>query len=184
MKTPTMQELIEYLDGTLHPSRYQELDIEISKSPRLQKEIALLKAMQKIVRNDTAATPSRKFTAHVMKEILPLHQETYWMRILKNSSNLFAMALVLSMIGMVLVWSPSSSSGNSLLSKSFESYSTTYNTTLDSFTAWTKQYMHPVNQAAKTSSGKFLFIGVFAFFIFVIVDEYFGKRNISHRIKH
>ncbi len=184
MKNPTIQELMEYLDGTLHPLRYQELDIVISKSPRLQKELALLKATQRIVRNDSAATPSRKFTAHVMKEILPVPQESFWMRILKNSSNLFAMVLVLSMIGMVLVWSPSSSSENSLLSKSFESYSTTYNAALDSFASWTKQYMHPVNQAAKTSSGKFFLIGVFAFFIFVIVDEYFGKRNFSTRIKN
>jgi hypothetical protein len=185
MKNPTIEELMEYLDGTLTPLRYNEIEVMISKSSGLQKEILLLKAVQKTVRNDIAASPSRKFTAHVLKEILPVQQESFWLRALKNSSNIFAMVLVLSMIGIVLVSNPSSSTGStSALSKNIESYSATYNTVIEAFSNWTKQYTHPVNQAVNTTSGKFLIIGLFAFFVLMIIDEFFGNRYFHSRIKN
>jgi len=185
MKNPTLQELMEYVDGTLHPMRYQEIDVMVSKSSHLQKEIALLKAMQKTVRNDIAVSPSKRFVSNVMKEVVPVKEESLWLRALKNSSNLFAMVLVLSMIGIVLVSSPaSSSSGSNVLTKNMESYSIAYNSAIETIASWTKQYTHPVNQAAKTTSGKFFLIGLSAFFIFIIVDEFFSKRYFHPRIKN
>ncbi len=172
-----MQELMEYLDGTLNPLRYREIEIMISRSSGLQKEMLLLKAIRTTVRNDIAAVPSKKFTPNVMKGILPVQQESFLFRLVKNSSNLFAMVLVLSMIGIVLVSNPSSSTGSTnALSKSIESYTTTYSSAIETISNWTKQYTHPVNQAVNTSSGKFLMIGLLTFFVFMIVDELFGKR--------
>jgi hypothetical protein len=157
----------------------------ISKSSGLQKEILLLKAIQKTVRNDIAASPTRKFTVHVMNEILPVQQETFLLRAIKNSSNIFAMVLVLSMIGIALVSNPSSSTGStSALSKKIESYSATYNTVIEAISNWIKQYTHPVNQAVNTTSGKFFIIGLFAFFVFTIIDEFFGNRYFHSRIKN
>ena len=51
MKNPTLQELTDYLDGTLNPLRYREVEIMISKSSGLQKEILLLKAMSSTARS-------------------------------------------------------------------------------------------------------------------------------------
>ena len=120
-----------------------------------------------------------------MKEVVPVKEESLWLRALKNSSNLFAMVLVLSMIGIVLVSSPaSSSSGSNVLTKNMESYSIAYNSAIETIASWTKQYTHPVNQAAKTTSGKFFLIGLSAFFIFIIVDEFFSKRYFHPRIKN
>jgi len=185
MKNPTVEELMEYLDGTLTPLRYNEIEIMISKSSGLQKEILLLKAIQKTVQNDIAVSPTRKFTAHVMKEILPAQQESFWLRAIKNSSNIFAMVLVLSMIGIALVSNPSSSTGGtSALSKNIEAYSATYNTVIDAFSNWTEQYTHPVNQAVNTPSGKFFIMGLFAFFVLMIIDEFFGNRYFHSRIKN
>ena len=185
MKNPTLQELMEYVDGTLHPMRYQEIDVMISTSPRLQKEIALLKAMQRTVQNDVAAKPSKKFISNVMKDVLPLKEESIWERALKNSSNLFATILVLTMIGIVLVSSPTSSGGGSnVLTKKLESYNVAYNSVIETIALWIKQYVHPVNQAAKTASGKFFLIGLSAFFVFMIVDEFFSKRYFHPRIKN
>jgi hypothetical protein len=184
MKNPTMQELMEYLDGTLHPFRYHEIDVMISKSSSLQKELLLLKAIQKTVRNDTVVPASKNFITNVMKEILPVQQESFWFRLVKNSSNMFAMVLVLSMIGIVLVSTPSSWTGSTTtLSKSIESYNTAYNSALETISMWTKHYAQTVNHITK-SSGKFLYIGIATFFISMIVDSIFGKKYFHVRTKH
>lgn len=185
MKNPTMQELMEYVDGTLQPLRYQEVEKLISTSPKLQNEILLLKSMRTAVQNDALVFPSKKFTSHVMKEIIPTQQESFWFQLVKNSSNMFAMVLVLSMIGIVLALGPAGTKNNSnLITKSIESYSSTYNSVVESFSHWTKPYAQPIDHIAKSSSGKFLYLGLAAFFIFMIVDGVLNKKYFHARIKH
>lgn len=185
MNNPTTQELMEYVDGTLLPQRYREIELLVSRSRHLQQEVSLLRAIRTTVQNDITATPSKRFTSNVMKEVLPFRKESLWFHVLKNSSNIFAMVLVLSMIGIVLV-SGVKSSGSTAnpISKSIESYSTAYNSMLDTFSEWSKQYTKPVNQIAQTSSGKFFLIGLIAFFVFIVLDDYFGKKYFHSRIKH
>ena len=106
MKNPTEQELMEYVDGTLFPPRFREVEMLAAKSKQIQSEIALLQAIRRSVRSEAAATPSKHFTEQVMSELFPAKRDSLWYRIVKNSSNIFAMALVLSMVGIVLLSTP------------------------------------------------------------------------------
>jgi hypothetical protein len=181
---PTPQELMEYIDGTLAPVRYREVEQLVAQSPRLRSEVTLLQAMRRVVREDTVR-PSGNFTAGVMNELLPVRKESLWFRLAKNSSNLFAMVLVLSMIGIVMVSGPGKTQRDAdLFSTTVESYATAYNMAVQNVSAWMEQFVRPVNQVAATSSGKFLLIGLGVFFLFVVADELFGKRFFHARIKH
>ncbi|MFA6455708.1 MAG: hypothetical protein WCW40_02710 [Bacteroidota bacterium] len=182
---PTQQELMEFVDGTLPPARYREVEQLVGHSRRLQQEVALFQSMRKMVQMETVVVPSKKFTTHVMNEILPLKHESLWMRLAKNSSNLFAMILVLSMIGIVMVSGPGTTKNDAnIVTKSIESYSTAYYSALETISGWTKQFTQPVHQVTATSSGKFFLMGLAAFFLVMIVDEVFGKKFFHTRMKH
>jgi len=184
MKNPTQQELMEYVDGTLPPQRFLEIEQLVSQSRRLQNEVALMQTMQKTLQYDTIVYPSKKFMANVMNEITPGKQESLWFRLAKNSSNVFAMILVLSLIGIVLVSNPSGQKDEwNLLTKGVESYSTAFNTVSETVYHWTKQYSQPVEEIAKSSSGKFMLLGIMAFVIFIAVDELLGKKYFQAHIK-
>ncbi|MCK9409993.1 MAG: hypothetical protein WCX28_07390 [Bacteriovoracaceae bacterium] len=181
---PTQQELMEFVDGTLSLARYREVEQFVLQSRRLQSEVKLQQTMHRSIREDTTVQPSVSFTTDVMNEILPQRRYMFWVKLANNSSNFFAMILVLSMIGIVLVSGPGKTQNDSnILSKTVESYSTAYDASVQNMELWIQQITHPVNQAAASPSGKFFLIGLTAFCFVVIMDEIVGKRFFHARIK-
>lgn len=180
-QSPTYRELMEFVDGTLPEKRHHEVGLLISQSPRLQKEVALLKSMDSTLRSDITEAASKNFTHDVMLEIHPLAFEPLWQRVLKNSSNIFAMVLVLTLIGIVFVSGPGSGlRDDNIIARSIDSYSAAYSTTTNAFSQWFQQMTQPVNQTINQTvtiiPGKSLLIGLAALFIFFIVDETLGKK--------
>lgn len=181
MNNPTLQELMEYLDGTLEPSRYREVESMITRSRNLQKEIEMLTAARTVVRTERIA-PSKKFTAEIMNEIMPQQHESLWFRLAKNSSNVFAMAVVLTLIAIVLVSSsPASSSTANQISAAFNSVSESYNSAFGRVALFVQEYARPFDVIVKTPSGKMLFIALFIFALYAVIDELFGKRMMIRR---
>ncbi len=184
MKNPTQQELMEFVDGVLPPPRRREIEQRLESSPRLRQEAALLRAMRNTVRNETIVRPSKHFTSSVLGEVLPQRNESLLYRLVKNSSNIFAMTLVLSLIGIVLAVNPSDGgSGTDIFSKSIGSYSAAYRSVADRFSLMSEQVIRPVGEASKTFSGKFLYVGIAAFILLIVADEVFGRRYTRIRYK-
>ena len=192
MRNPTRQELMEFVDATLSPNRQAEIEFLVQQSPSLQKEVALLKAMERIIQADLTISPSKSFASNVMKEIFldesslrPVQLESLVFRLLKNSSNVFAMILVLSLIAIVLV-SPSSSSVNTTnpISQGLDSFSSLYNTMVKHLSDWTSQYAQPLNEATKTSSGKMMFLALIIFSLYIVLDGIIGKKYFHARMKN
>ena len=141
--------------------------------------------MKKTIQTETIILPSKNFTAEVMKEIFPAKQETMAYRLLKNSSNIFAMVLVLSLIGIVLFSSPNSSTSAAYpLSQSVDSFARFYDSATGYAIEWTKQYTQPLDKASRTTSGKIVFIALIIFSLFIVVDEIIGKKYFHARMKN
>lgn len=184
MKNPTQQELIDFIDGILPPHRHGEVERIVSSSPQLQKEVAMFRAIHRTIGQGVLDSPSHKFTSNVLNELLPVKKESMWFRIIKNSSNIFAMLLVLSIIGIAIIVGPSENQRDaSLLTRSLESYSVAYNGALQNFSNLSNQFMQPVNHAANTTSGKFFLLGLVIFIIFIVVDDTIGKRYFHTSFK-
>ena len=176
-----MHELMEYVDGTLEPSRYREVESMIARSKGLRKEIEMLKAIRGVV-NRERLMPSRTFTSEIMNDITPRRQESFLFRVVKNSSNVFAMGVVLTLIAMALVSSSSSSSpAVNQLNTVFNSFSDSYNSAFGQVSTFIQEYVRPIDGAMKTTSGKMLFIGLFIFSLLAILDELFGKRMMVRK---
>ena len=173
---PTQQELMEYVDGALDPQRFLEIDQLVSVSAALKKEIALLKMMRESIASDIVA-PGRRFNANVMAQILPAEQTSVWFRLANSSSKIFAMALVLTMIGIVLTSGPGTRANErSIITQAMDSYSSAVTSVLDGLSSRTKEYSRPLTQIGQSGSGKFLLMAVGIFFLFAAADELIGKR--------
>jgi hypothetical protein len=180
MKNPTLQELMEYVDGTLEPLRADAVKQMIAQSKHLQHELALLKAMEETVRR-TRIAPSKNFTRNVMNEIRP-SQESFWYRLAKNSSNVFAMVIVLSLISIVLFSSTGTERGTAgQLNSAYTTMTSSYHSLYEELTTLIGQYSKPLDSAVKTTSGRMLFIGLFIFALYIIVDEVFVKRMVLRK---
>lgn len=176
MRPPTYHELLEYVDGTLEPSRYNELKQDIERSPQLQKEIELIGAMNAVVRHQPVNT-SAHFTAALLREVLPPKHESLWFRIIKNSSNVFAMMMVLAMTGFTVM----ASSGNGTprttpLSQGLDSFSVLYRSLVQQFSQILDRSMPPSLGTSESISLEVLFIGGLIFFFYAAVDDLLGRR--------
>ena len=184
-RRPTHEELMEFVDGTLPSERQREIESLAEVSSSLQKEIALLRAIGRAVQTERTPLPSQHFTKNVMKEILPAQRESFMFRLLKNSSNVFAMILVLSLIGIVLFASPgSSTTAANPLSRQLDTFTTMYDAMTKYIAESTKHYTQPLNEASKTTSGKVFFIALVIFSLFVAIDQIFGKKSFHARMKN
>lgn len=171
---------MEYVDGTLDPSRAFHIELMVKQLPQLQNEIAMLKAMGETVKGIQHPVPMN-FTRRIMDEILP-HKESLWFRFIKNSSNVFAMVIVLSLIGTVLISSTSSTHSTSdYFITLINSFSPTYNEVYAQLSSSIQQFAQPVNSAVKTPSGKILMVGLIIFSLYVIIDEVISKRMMMRK---
>lgn len=180
MNNPTLQELMDYVDGTLEPSQAQVIEQMIAHSKRLQYEITLLKTMKETI-GHTHIAPSKSFTRNVMNEIQP-YQESLWFTVIKNSSHAFAMLLVLSLIGIVLFSSPGAESiTEKQVSNMYHSIAGSFRSVSQELTVLMTQYSKPFDVVVKTTSGRMLFIGLFIFALYIIVDEVFVKKIVLRK---
>ena len=178
---PTQQELMEYVDGALDPQRFLEIDQLVVGSSKLRKEIAMLKMMRQSIAADVIA-PRRSFTADIMSEIDPVIRPSVWYRLANNSSNIFAMTLVLSMIGIVLFAGPGTSHGErSIIANAMDSYSSAVSSVMEALGSRTKEVSQPITKLGQSSSGKLLLIATGIFFLFAVLDETLGKRYFRIR---
>lgn len=181
MKNPAYHELMEYCDGRTSPERAREIEQLIAGSRRLQQEVQLLRSLQHSVQRDVPSPVPARLKRNIMAAVLPQPNETWWYRAARSSSGLFAMALVLAMIGIAVSSGPGAEQHDpSLLSSAFDSYRTVYDGAAERLSAWSVRSLQPVHHAASSPIGRFLLIGLAVFVLFIVVDELIGKR-LFHR---
>lgn len=176
MKNPTYQELMQYVDGTLETERRHEMERVIARSSSLRKEIEILEAMKTAVMEDRVVAP-RRFTEMVMSDIVPQRHEAWWYRIVRNSSNVFALIIVLTMI----IFTLTQTSGGDHLSQSvytrqWESLSPSYTQFAREFTGSMNRVLNPIGEASGTTAGKLVALGATIFFFYVFIDGVLQRR--------
>jgi hypothetical protein len=179
MKNPTHQELFDYIDGTLPEVRRREIDRMASQYPALRKEIESLTLLDSVIRSgEILERTSSHFTADVMKDVLPGKSESLLFSVLKNSSNVFAMVIVVALIviSFTLVPNHSVASSSNIISQSMNTFTNLYQSAGNLFSQNTKEYVQPVNTFADKGIGKLLFIGLGVLFGFGLLDDFLRKK--------
>lgn len=179
MKNPTHQELFEYVDGMLSEERRQEIERMASQYPALQKELESLRRLDTALKSDTILEPAPShFTADVMKEILPDKTESLLFSVLKNSSNVFAMGIVVGLIviSFAIVPDRSVASSSNIITQSMNAFTNIYQSAGNIFSQNAKEYVQPVNTFADKGMGKLMVIGLGVLFGFGLLDDFLRKK--------
>ncbi|MHB1049540.1 MAG: anti-sigma factor family protein [Bacteroidota bacterium] len=176
MNNPTYQELLSYVDGMLDPERRREIEHLITLSSSLRKEIEIIAAMNTAIRQERV-TVSHRFTDKVMSDVLPRSRETLWYRMVKNSSNVVALVIVISIIIFSLMYtSADTPASQSVYIRQLETLSSSYNQFAQEFTERLQQVLTPIGNASATSSGKLVALGTLIFFFYVVIDGALERR--------
>ncbi|NUN68790.1 MAG: hypothetical protein HUU02_03665 [Bacteroidetes bacterium] len=177
MSDLSYQELMDYCDGRTTPSRTREIEAMIAASYRLQQELRLLRSLDHGVRKDIPSPVPARFTQRVVSALQPSRQELFLYRIARSSSALFAMAMVLAVIGLAVGPDPvTGHPDRSLFSSAVSSFRTVYDGAAERVSGWTTMSLPSVSRSIHLPSGSSLIIGLAVFFLFILLDEMMGKR--------
>lgn len=179
MKTPARKELYDYIDGTLTEERRIEIEILAAGNPKLKNEIRLLRQLHALLRSDEMLEPvPGRFVRQTMSLILPPAKEPFFTVILKNSSNVFALIMVLSMIIISFQFFSTSSARQpaGTMYESVQLFESAYETASNYLSALTEEYVRPLNGTAAHGFGKFVFTGIAALLGLGLLDELIRKK--------
>lgn len=183
MKNPTPKELQEYVDGTISSTRAKEITTLVASSEKLQLEVALLKAMNATIRKSLLVSPSRNFTEQVMEFLVPADQKSHSVQVFKSSANLFAMAVVLTIMALVVTL-PSEHSSNSVMEiVQWKVISQYISNSFLHLSEATVKYFQPIQQTTENFRGKIIYVGLGIFFLFVFLDSVIVRRLPRFKMK-
>ncbi len=95
----TTKQILQFTDGTLDYASQAQCTNHLAVCERCRKEIDLQKAISKIARRQTPVQPASGFVQRVMTHILPRQQKSWKAKFIDNLGNVFAMAMVLAILG-------------------------------------------------------------------------------------
>lgn len=176
MMEPTYRELTELADGTLEPERRREVEALVAGSERLQREMALLTALNGRVRRTTESATA-PFTAKVMRSVVPSSSESFWFRFFRTTANVAALAAVVAVVGYVF----SSSSGAPALAhtpaaNAFDALTDIYAAGKGAWTEWVRKAMLPVGSAVNSGAGRSMLVGIFIYLFYAAMDGLWNRR--------
>ena len=185
MKNPTRRELQEYADGTLEKSRRHEIDSMLAHLPEARKQLEFFRALSSIVKEDQRKLPSKNFTGDVMGQILPPARSSLATKFFQNSSNVFAMAMVIFVIGFTVIFGTKQYGKDVDLpgGGQWENITAASSSMWNSVVEKIHQYVQPADQYSDVHMNKALVVGLLAFFGYLFVDEIIRKRILQTKAR-
>ena len=95
----TTKQILQFTDGTLDYASQAQCTNHLAVCERCRKEVDLQKAISKIARHQPPVQPVSGFVQRVMTHLLPRQQKSWKTRLIDNLGNVFAMAMVLAILG-------------------------------------------------------------------------------------
>ncbi|MBI3786734.1 MAG: zf-HC2 domain-containing protein [Ignavibacteriales bacterium] len=182
----TTEQLFRYVDETLPDAERSQLESHLLLCLRCRREVELQITLARITRELPLVKPSNRFTERVMASVLPKPQLSWVTKIINNLGNVFAMMLVLGVLGYVL-FSPSfktdvQPSKPSQLSEALKTFSGFYN-------KFSNVLVHQSTQLTKgstaTSSGegtKILLFTIVCLVVLASFDKFIIQRKVHTKL--
>ncbi len=124
----TVQQILEYVDGTILNGERTQVVAHLESCPRCRREVDLQRALAKGVRDAPLTRPSRRLVDRIMETVLPATGNSLLRKIVNNLGNLLAMIVVLSIFVYALstpsVWK--GDAAPSVISETFKTYTGFY----------------------------------------------------------
>ncbi|MGB2869892.1 MAG: hypothetical protein WBD36_15695 [Bacteroidota bacterium] len=176
MKHLTTTEIFGVVDGTILNGEKTTVLRHLEECGRCRQEVAFQKTLALAARNQSLTKPSKGFTARVMSTVLPPVHRSLTSRLLDNLGNLFAMMLVVGVVGYI-VSGPALSSGSTAQSETyqlFKGFSDGY-ATVNQFLS--QQSFLAKQKVVETTSGAKVLLFTIATLLFLAAIDRFVLRQ-------
>jgi hypothetical protein len=182
----TTKQIVQFTDGTLDYASQAQCTGHLAVCERCRKEIELQKAISKNARRQTLAQPALGFVQRVMERIVPQPQKTWKTRLVDNLGNVFAMAMVLAILGYA-VSNPSlfqlqqQSSQPSIIPRVVTD---TYVKLVQSISQRTNEVTQQVATSTGRENSNMISLTIVSLLILGAIDQFILKRYIGMKMKH
>lgn len=183
----TTKQILQFTDGTLDYASQAQCTNHLAICERCRKEVDFQKALAKVSRRESLEQTSTGFVQRVMARVNPQRQKNWKTTLVDNLGNVFAMAMVLAIVGYALS-TPSlfqmqeQSSEPSLVTQTI---SNAYTSVVHSFAQHTQEATQQVMQSTGSSKGtQMISLAVLSLLILVVLDQFVIKRFMGMKMKH
>ena len=182
----TTKQILQFVDGTLDYASQAQCTNHLAVCGRCRKEVELQKVIAKASRHQPVIQTSAGFVRRVMTHIVPRQEKTWKTRMIDNLGNVFAMAMVLAVVGYA-VTNPSifkvqeQSTQQSIIP---QTVSDTYAKIVRSFSQRANAATQQVLTTTGNESNKMISLTVLSLFILIALDQFVLKRYMGMKMKH
>ncbi len=182
----TTKHILQFTDGTLDYASQAQCTNHLALCARCRKQVELHKAIAKVSRHQPAVRTSPGFVQRVMTRVVPQQEKTWKTRLVDNLGNVFAMAMVLAVLGYAIT-TPSlfrvqeQSWPQSIIP---QTVSDTYAKFIHSFSQRADAATQQVLRSTANESNKMISLTVLSLFILVALDQFVLKRYMGMRMNH
>jgi anti-sigma-K factor RskA len=181
----TTKQVLQFVDGTLDYASQAQCTNHLAVCGQCRREVEFQKTLAKVSRRQPTVQPSGQFAARVMGKIIPQNRKTWANTVLDNLGNVFAMFVVLTVVGYAianpsLFTSQDQSSQPSVLSQTIAG---TYSKIVQSFTERTKDATQTVVSTSGNDSSKVISMTIMTFLFLIVLDQFVLKRYTGIRTK-
>jgi hypothetical protein len=180
----TTKEVFQIVDGTLANGERSRLLVHLESCPRCRKDVEVHKNVGRVLRQSPLASPSKQFTAGVMSKIVPV-KKSFASVIVNNLGNIFAMALVLSVVWYAVSLAPQAKiqSEPSAVSKALSLYMEYYAKARDVFVRGdvTAAGVQQPQQERPSKANEIAGMTMLSLLILAGIDRFVGRRVVRLR---
>lgn len=182
----TTKQVMQFIDGTLDYASQAQCTNHLAVCERCRKEVELQKVIAKAARRQPVVHTSSGFLRKIMTRVVPQREKTWKTRLIDNLGNVFAMAMVLAVLGYAIT-NPAlfkvqeQSSQQSFVSQTFTD---TYTKIIQSFSERANAATKQVVNSTGAGSNMTILLSVLSLFILVALDQFVLKRYMGIKMKH
>jgi hypothetical protein len=182
----TTKQTLQFVDGTLDYASQAQCTSHLAVCAQCRSEVEFQKTLAKVSRRQPTVQPSRQFVSRVMGKVVPQKRKTWANTILDNLGNVFAMFVVLTVVGYAIanpsLFTPQDPSTQpSVISQTIAD---TYSKIVQSFADRTKDATQTVVSTSTNDSSRVISITLITLLFLVVLDQFVLKRYTGSKLKH
>lgn len=182
----TTKQVLQFIDGTLDYASQAQCTNHLAVCDRCRKEIELQKAIAKASRRQSVVRTSSGFVRRIMTSVVPQHEKSWKTRLIDNLGNVFAMAMVLAVLGYAITNPALFKVQDQSSQQSFipQAVTDTYTKFVQSLSVKADAATQQVVSSTGNESNKIISLTVISLFILVALDQFVLKRYIGMKMRH
>ena len=182
----TTKQVLQFVDGTLDYALQAQCTSHLAVCERCRREVELQKLIAKASRHQPGARTSSGFVRRVMLRVVPQHERSWKTRLVDNLGNVFAMAMVLAILGYAvanpgLFQVHEQSSQQSIVPQSVTAI---YAKIVQSISGWTNEAAKQTVTSTGTGNNNVVLLTFVSLFILVGLDQFVLKRYTRLKMRH